>query len=62
MKKLLAMLLAAAMTIGTASVALADDTGLFELNGTRYDTLQEAVNEAVKVIQLTFLRVLLARE
>ncbi len=46
MKKLLAMLLAAAMTIGTASVALADDTGLFELNGTRYDTLQEAVNEA----------------
>ena len=46
MKKLLAMLLAAAMTIGTASVALADDTGLFKLNGTRYDTLQEAVNEA----------------
>lgn len=46
MKKLLAMLLAAAMTIGTASVALADDTGLFKLNGTRYDTLQDAVNAA----------------
>lgn len=46
MKKLLAMLLAAAMTIGTASVALADDTGLFKLNGTRYDTLQEAVDKA----------------
>lgn len=58
MKKLLAMLLAAAMTIGTASVALADDTGLFELNGTRYDTLQEAVNKAgegdtIKLLETT---------
>lgn len=58
MKKLLAMLLAAAMTIGTASVAFADDTGLFELNGTRYDTLQEAVNEAgegdtIKLLETT---------
>lgn len=48
MKKLLAVVLAAAMAIGTASVALADDTGLFELNGTRYDTLQDAVNAAGK--------------
>lgn len=55
MKKLLAMLLAAAMTIGTASVALADDTGLFELNGTRYDTLQEAVNAAGKGDTITLL-------
>ena len=55
MKKLLAMLLAAAMTIGTASVALADDTGLFQLNGTRYDTLQEAVNEAGEGDTITLL-------
>ena len=55
MKKLLAMLLAAAMTIGTASVALADDTGLFKLNGTRYDTLQEAVNAAGKGDTITLL-------
>ena len=55
MKKLLAMLLAAAMTIGTASVALADDTGLFELNGTRYDTLQDAVNAAGEGDTITLL-------
>lgn len=35
MKKLLAMLLAAAMTIGTASVALAEDM-VAEYNGTKY--------------------------
>lgn len=55
MKKLLAMLLAAAMTIGTASVALADDTGLFKLNGTRYDTLQEAVDKAGEGDTITLL-------
>lgn len=55
MKKLLAVVLAAAMAIGTASVALADDTGLFELNGTRYDTLQDAVNAAGEGDTITLL-------
>lgn len=55
MKKLLAVVLAAAMAIGTASVALADDTGLFKLNGTRYDTLQEAVDKAGEGDTITLL-------
>lgn len=46
MKKLLAMLLAAAMTIGTASVALADDM-VAEYNGTKYPTLSEAVQAVI---------------
>ena len=55
MKKFLAMVLAAAMAIGTASVAFADDTGLFKLNGTRYDTLQEAVDKAGEGDTITLL-------
>ena len=46
MKKLLAMLLAAAMTIGTASVALAEDM-VAEYNGTKYPTLSEAVQAVI---------------
>lgn len=46
MKKLLAMLLAAAMAIGTASVALADDM-VAEYNGTKYPTLSEAVQAVI---------------
>lgn len=46
MKKLLAMLLAAAMTIGTASVALADDM-VAEYNDTKYPTLSEAVQAVI---------------
>lgn len=46
MKKLLAMLLAAAMTIGTASVAFADDM-VAEYNGKKYPTLSEAVQAVI---------------
>lgn len=46
MKKLLAMLLAAAMTIGTASVAFADDGDLFAIGNKTYPTLGKAVEAA----------------
>ena len=46
MKKLLAMLLAAAMTIGTASVAFADDGDLFAIGNKTYPTLGAAVEAA----------------
>lgn len=46
MKKLLAMLLAAAMAIGTASVAFADDKKLFAIGNNTYATLGEAVEAA----------------
>ena len=46
MKKLLAMLLAAAMTIGTASVALADEKDLFAIGSQTYATLGDAVKAA----------------
>ena len=46
MKKLLAMLLAAAMSIGTASVALADEKDLFAIGSQTYATLGDAVKAA----------------
>ena len=46
MKKLLAMLLAAAMAIGTASVALADEKDLFAIGSQTYATLGDAVEAA----------------
>ena len=46
MKKFLAMVLAAAMTIGTASVAFADDKKLFAIGNNTYATLGEAVEAA----------------
>lgn len=46
MKKFLAMVLAAAMAIGTASVAFADDK-VAEYNGTQYATLAEAVQAVI---------------
>lgn len=55
MKRFFAVVLAAAMTLGTASVAFAENTGLFELNGQRYETLQEAVDVAGKGETITLL-------
>ena len=46
LRKLLALAMAAVLAVSSASVAMADDPdGLFELNGIRYGSLAEALDE-----------------
>ena len=58
MKKLLAMLLAAAMTIGTASVAFADDGNPFAIENQTYPTLGAAVAAASEMEGTVTIRML----
>ena len=54
LRKLLALAMAAVLAVSSASVALADGPdGLFELNGTRYGSLAEAINAVQNEIETT---------
>ena len=54
LRKLLALAMAAVLAVSSASVALADGPdGLFELNGTRYGSLAEAIDDVPNGVETT---------